>query len=77
MPLDYTFHYKILVGSRLSKIFAEDQLYTEELVIEIRNEAFKAWLIEYSLRNGYIPVMSTPDTGRYVVVSFIKQFRPC
>ena len=77
MALDYTFHYKILVGSRLSKIFSEGKLYTEEVVIEMRNKEFKAWLVGFSMSNGYIPVISSADVGQYVVVSFIKQFRPC
>jgi hypothetical protein len=77
MPLDYTFHYKVMVGGRLTKLFSEDKLYTEEVIIEMRNEAFKAWLIEFSLGNGYIPVLSSSDVGGYVVVSFIKRFIPC
>lgn len=77
MSLDYTFHYKAVVAGRLTKLFSEDKLYTEDVIIEMRNDAFKDWLIEFSLNNGYIPAISSPDVGGYVVVSFIKKFIPC
>ena len=77
MSLDFTFHYKILVQNKLIKIFSEDKIYTDEMVIEIKNEAFRDWLIEFSMNSGYVPVMSNNNVSGYVIVSFIRRFTPC
>lgn len=69
--------YKTLVGRRIQLMFGEDRMYTDEIVIDIKNEDFRSWLVEFSMNRGYIPVISLPYWGHYVTVSFIRQFTPC
>jgi hypothetical protein len=75
--MSYNYPYMIVVQGHLKDAFEKNPLFTDEMVIYIANETFKKWLTKISLDCGYIPVFSSQDIGKHVIVSFIKRFIPC
>jgi len=68
--------YQAVVWPHLIELFKRGDLITDQVVIYVENEEFRRMIVELAVEHSYIPIFFE-GACKHMIISFIKQFRPC